>query len=121
MEVIILIAAIIAVALEIIIIVYFFSLCNNVKKIQQAIHPAAPPKINKREINHAILTGKSEEIYFQIVEKVYKKLYLLHTQGSPDPQAEASEIITTAQNLCKVLNRDLPKELSSYDSFKSLL
>lgn len=95
----------------------YFILCKNVNELNSYI--LNYDKIDAHDIRIALLTGKQEEMYNKIIDRLYILLALNYEKKSNRKFLERK--IAMAESLCSLLGKDLPPQLRSLQSYRIFL
>ncbi len=109
---------IVTIGVEIFLIVKFIGLCNDVNAIKSYISGVSSSSgnpISIREVKEAMLTGREEQIYLAILERLLAvmKEYDLHPNGK--------QKIEAAERMCAILGRELPEQLRSIEAYRQYM
>lgn len=99
------------VILEIVIVIKFFEMSSDVRKLKS--HFCDFETLNADTARIAILKGTTDDLYKTIIEKTY----LIIMQGRNENKAAVSGKIAAASNLCQMIGRELPAEIQSIEAF----
>ena len=99
------------ITLEIVIIIKFFEMSSDIRKLKS--HFCDFGTLNADTARIAILKGTTDDLYKTIIEKTY----LIIMQGRNENEAAVSGKIATASSLCRMIGRELPAELQSIEAF----
>lgn len=128
MGILIVIISIAAIALEILIIVKFFELCADVRKLELGVSAyAATDSIDVESVRLAIILGKQDEMYNKIVGKAYglmrerMKYTSAATLYDSDAVNNLDKKIAFARKLLAMMNFEMPHEMQNEENFKSFI
>lgn len=107
--------AIAGIVLEIVILVKFFQLCQDVSNMKNSIQRNEARPISAVDVKKAIVMGTTDEAYKRIIGRLYDDIV-------KNPKATTvSNRIAYAENLCGMMGRELPAQLKSADAVISFL
>ncbi|MDE6437218.1 MAG: hypothetical protein K2K69_06895 [Muribaculaceae bacterium] len=117
--------ALAALIIQIWLIALFVRMSADVKDIHRIIQNNYElPTISTRDALLAVILNEQDETYKKIVRKLYYRLSDLCNKAQysySGCEAEANEVIELASDMCKAIGRELPKQLSSFEAYKSYL
>lgn len=105
--------AIAGIVLEIIIIVKFFQLCGDVRKIESKVECSHGQPVSVRDVKKAVVMGTTDEAYQKIVSGLYDSIAKYpHSATVPNQIAYAAK-------LCEIMGKELPAQLKSKDAVEA--
>lgn len=115
---------IIAAIVQIFLLIFFIVACINISKIRYLIEEFKDKEFSYKPLDVemvkiAILTGQQKEAYNNIIKDLYKSYVVFcRTPNSSLSAQVMTNKLYRAFDLCKMLNKPLPDELSSLENFK---
>lgn len=105
--------AIAGIVLEIVILVKFFQLCQDVSNIKNSIQRNEARPISAVDVKKAIVMGTTDEAYQKIVSGLYDSIAKYpHSATVPNQIAYAAK-------LCEIMGKELPAQLKSKDAVEA--
>ena len=123
METLLILCALGVLAVQIWLIVLFVRMSDNVKSIFTIIqNQFGLPTISFNEALLGKILHKEDETYEKVVRKLFHLLDSYSRQAAMnDVTEDAKQAICLANDMCLVLGRQLPEQLSSFESFKKFI
>lgn len=102
--------AIAGIVLEIVILVKFFQLCQDVRNIENSVRRNEARPISAVDVKKSIVMGTTDEAYKRIIGRLYDDI-------AKDPKAATvPNRIAYAEKLCGMMDKELPAQLKSADA-----